>query len=118
MLIAYSGLMESAKVMMRFVQMDLFPNVTPKVVTFGLSDAQARLLLDEATEYCEAHDYIVESQAFPCSAKEGLLPEAKQWEADMIVMGNSARSVLLRHVLGDTALHVMQHANVQFFVCQ
>ena len=55
MLIAYSGLMESAKVMMRFVQMDLFPNVTPKVVTFGLSDAQARLLLDEATEYCSAN---------------------------------------------------------------
>ena len=118
MLIAYSGLMESAKAMKRFVQMRLFENVTLKVVIFGGSNETSRSLLADASNYCRAHGYIVESQAFASSAQEGLLPEAKQWEADMIVMGNSARSVLLRHVLGDTALHVMQHANVQFFVCQ
>ena len=110
--------MESAKSMKRFVQMRLFQNVTLKVVTFGGSDESSRALLDGATEYCRAHGYVVESQAFASSAQEGLLPEAKQWEADMIVMGNSARNVLLRHVLGDTALHVMQHADVPLFVCQ
>ena len=117
-LIAYSGSMESAKAMKRFVQLELFRSVTLKVVTFGNSNANARLLLDGATEFCHAHGYVVESQTLPGSAKDGLLIEAKQWEADMIVLGNSARSVLLRHVLGDTALHVMQHADVPLFVCQ
>ena len=117
-LIAYSGSMESATAMKRFVQMQLFPDVTLKVVTFGGSNETSRSLLEDAADYCHAYGHVVENQALPGLAKEGLLPEATQWKADMIVMGNSARNVLLRHVLGDTALHVMQHADVPLFVCQ
>ena len=54
----------------------------------------------------------------PGSPKERLLPEAADWEADMIVIGNSARSLLSRKLFGETALHVIRNADRPLFLCQ
>jgi hypothetical protein len=49
-LIAYSGSMESAKTMKRFVQMRLWPDAKLKIVTFQSSEDKARRLLHDASE--------------------------------------------------------------------
>ena len=117
-LIAYSGSMESAKTMKRFVQLRLWPDAKLKIVTFqGLED-KARRLLSDASEYCWAHGFHVESESNPGSPKEFLLPMATLWQADMIVLGNSARSLLLKRVLGETALHIIRNAERPLFLCQ
>jgi len=117
-LIAYSGTMESAKAMKRFVQLGLWPSARLKIMTFGVTDVEGRQLTADAADYCHAHGYTVDSQSNPGEARHLLMAAATLWQADMIVMGNSARSVLLRQVLGDTLQDVLQHADIPLFLAQ
>jgi len=117
-LIAYSGSMESAKTMKRFVQMRLWPDAKLKIVTFQSSEEKARRLLHDASEYCSAHGYHVEHESKIGSPKDRLLPLATQWQADMIVLGNSAGHLLTKRLLGETALHIIRNADQPLFLCQ
>ena len=117
-LIAYSGSMESAKTMKRFVQLRLWPDVKLKIVTFQSSEDKTHQFLYDASEYCRAHGFHVESDSNPGSPKDFLLPMATLWQADMIVLGNSARTLLMKRVIGETALHIIRHADRPLFLCQ
>lgn len=117
-LIAYSGSMESAKTMKRFVQMRLWPDAKLKIVTFQRSEEKARQLLHDASEYCRAHGFTVESESNPGSPKDLLLPLATKWQADMLVLGNSAGHLLTKRLLGETALHIIRNADRPLFLCQ
>ena len=117
-LIAYSGSMESAKAMKRFVQMRLWPDAELKVMTFNPSYERAHELLSAAEEYCRVHGFKVCHQSNAGDPKMLLLPAATLWQADMIVMGNSARSVLMRRVLGDTLRTTLTETKVPLFLAQ
>lgn len=117
-MIAYSGSMESAKAMKRFIQLSPWPEVKLKIVTFERSEEEARQLLYDAAEYCRAHGFIVEAESNPASPKDLLLPMATLRQADMIVMGNSARSLLTRRILGETSLYIIRNADRPLFLCQ
>ena len=117
-LIAYNGSMESAKAMKRFVQMRLWPQAELKLMTFHPSDRQAYELLFAAEEYCRAHGFRVCHESNPGDPKVLLLPAATLWQADMIVMGNSARSVLLRKLVGDTLLTTLAETKIPLFLAQ
>jgi nucleotide-binding universal stress UspA family protein len=117
-LIAYSGSMESAKTMKRFVQLRLWPDAKLKIVTFQKSEDKAQQLLYDASEYCRAHGFHVDRESNPGSTKDILLPMATLWQADMIVLGNSARSLLMKRVLGETALHIIRNADRPLFLSQ
>ena len=117
-LIAYSGSMESAKTMKRFVQLCLWPDAKLKIVTFQSSEDKAQRLLFDASEYCRAHGFSVVCESNPGSPKDFLLPIATYWQADMIVLGNSARNLLVKRVIGETALHVIRNADRPLFLCQ
>lgn len=117
-LIAYSGSMESAKAMKRFAQLRLFPDAQLKIVTCESSEEVGQRLLKDAADYCAAHGFSVECQVSPDSPKTFLLEEASRWQADLIVMGNSARSVLLRKILGDTLLTMLRHTPIPLFLAQ
>jgi nucleotide-binding universal stress UspA family protein len=117
-LIAYSGSMESAKAMKRFVQMRLWPDVHLKIFTFHPSDDKANELLRDAEDYCRGHDFNVCQESNPGDPNVLLLAAAALWRADMIVMGNSARSIMLRKVLGDTLLETIRHTKIPLFLAQ
>jgi len=117
-LIAYNGSMESAKAMKRFVQMRLWPGAELKIVTFHSSDDKAYELMRAAEDYCQSHGFKVCHQSNPGDPKLLLLTAATLWQADMIVMGNSARSVLLRKVLGDTLLATLRDTQIPLFLAQ
>lgn len=117
-LIAYNGSMESAKAMKRFVQMRLWPGASLKIVTFHPSDDKAYELMRAAEDYCRSHGHSVCHQSNPGDPKVLLLAAATLWQADMIVMGNSARSVLLRKVLGDTLLGTLRDTQIPLFLAQ
>ena len=117
-LIAYSGSMESAKAMKRFVQMRLWPGVQLKIFTFHSLDDKADELMRDAEDYCRGHDFNVCQEFNPGDPKVLLLAAATLWRADMIVMGNSARSILLRKALGDTLLETLRNAKIPLFLAQ
>lgn len=117
-LIAYNGSMDSAKAMKRFVQMRLWPNVELKILAFHPSDEKAREMMLPAEDYCRAHGFRVCQQSNPGDPKSLLLAATALWRADMIVMGNSARSALVRKVLGDTLLETLRHTTIPLFLAQ
>lgn len=117
-LIAYSGSMESAKAMRRFVQLNLWPNVRLRIVHFGKSDDSTAQLLKDASDYCRDHGYLNETELVEQSAREHLIEYAQQNDMDLIVMGNSIRNLLFRHLLGDTVLNVIQQSDRPLFLAQ
>lgn len=117
-LIAYSGSMESAKSMRRFVQMRLWPDVRLEIVHFSKDEAPGRQLLRDAADYCRSHGYETETRLIPEDAKNGILVEARRVGADIVVMGNSLRSLMFRQILGDTVLATIQNADRPLFLAQ
>lgn len=117
-LICYSGSMESAKTMKRFVELRLWPEAEVRIVTFDRPEGEAQELLADAAAYCRAHGFEAQTEYVPDSPRHRLLPYAQQWNADLLVVGNSARSLLLQRVLGETALEVMHHADRPLFLAQ
>jgi hypothetical protein len=59
-LVAYSGSMESAKAMKRFVQMRLWPEAKLQVIIFDNLGNEARQLVTDAADYCRAHRFETE----------------------------------------------------------
>jgi len=118
-LIAYSGSMESAKSMRRFVQLGLWPDAQCRVVTFQQgATSEGAALPRNAAEYCRAHGLHVEEDFVEGPAKPDILGYAAEWGADLIVIGNSARSVILKKVFGDTAKHTIRLSDRPLFLCQ
>ncbi len=117
-LIAYSGSMESATAMKRFVQMRLWPDAELRVVTFHPETDIAFDLLREAEDYCRSHGFSVCHYSDQGTPEGQLLAAAKMWQADMIVMGNSARNVLLRKLLGDTLTATLHSTDIPLFLAQ
>ena len=117
-LISYSGSMESAKAMKRFVQMRLWENLQLRLVTYDKGADEARELLRDAASYCWAHGYNVETEHLSAPAVNGLLEDAASWKADIVVLGNSARRLLFRRVLGETVLRLIRESEVPLFLAQ
>jgi nucleotide-binding universal stress UspA family protein len=117
-LIAYSGSMESAKTMKWFVQLGLWPKAQVRIVTFEHQADLAEQLVGDAADYLRKHGFEPEEAYSPEAPKHHLLPYAAQWGADLIVAGNSAKNLLLRRALGETALTLMTTADRPLFLAQ
>lgn len=117
-LIAYSGSMESAKAMRRYVQLSPWQNVQLRVVHFGRSGDDTEQLLEDAGEYCRDHGFNAETELVDKSAKDHLIEYAQQHDMDLIVMSNSIRNLILRHLLGDTALNAIRQSDRPLFLAQ
>jgi len=117
-LLAYSGSMESAKAIRRFMQMHLWPDLSIKVVTFEHSPEVARELVTEVAGYCHAYGFEAEVEHIAGSAQQLLLQHATDWNADLIVVGNSIKHYWLKKLLGETAMHVIRNTEVPLFLSQ
>lgn len=117
-MIAYSGSVESASTLKRFIQLRLWPDVHIKLVTFSDDADRGERLLADAAHYCRSHGYGPELEVVPGAPKHQLLDHAQAWHADLLVVGNSAQSLLRRRLFGETALHVVRHAELPLFLSQ
>jgi nucleotide-binding universal stress UspA family protein len=117
-LIAYSGSMESAKAMRRYVQFNPWEDARLRVVHFGKGGNDTEQLLEDAAEYCRDHGFITETELVDNSPKDHLIEYAQQNEMDLIVMGNSIRNLLFRHLLGDTVLNAIRQSDRPLFLSQ
>jgi nucleotide-binding universal stress UspA family protein len=116
--IAYSGSMESAKTMKWFVQLGLWPKAQVRIVAFEHQADVAEQLVGDAADYLRKHGFEPEEAYSPESPRHHLLPYAAEWGADLIVAGNSAKNLLRRRMLGETALTLMTTADRPLFLAQ
>jgi len=117
-LIAYSGSMESAKAMKRFVEMRLWPAAQIRIVCFEDGRGLARQFVADAADYCRSHGFEAETESISGSPKDHLLNYMRNWGADLTVVGNSAQNLILRRIFGETALNVIRNADQPLFLAQ
>ena len=118
-LVAYSGSMESAKTLRRFVQLSLWPIAQVRILHFsGNRHLEGSDLVDDAARYCATHGLEVDTEVRTGAANHQLLQAADDWHADMIVMGNSGRRLLVRRLFGETMLQTVREAELPLFLCQ
>lgn len=119
-LIAYSNSVESAKTMRRFAQLSHLLAPRAEVQVVGVAKARDEMLepLSLAGEYLKAHGLEPEIKCVEGDPRMGVLQAAEEWRADLIVLGNSAKSLLRKQVFGETALHTISHADVPLFLSQ
>jgi nucleotide-binding universal stress UspA family protein len=117
-LVAYNGSRASAKTLRQFIQLRPWPDTQLRIVTFGDVNEPPEELLANAAAYCRAHGVDPEVEHLSGSPKDQLLAHAAEWEADLIVMGNSRQTFLLRNFFSETMLHIMQNADQPLFLSQ
>ena len=117
-LVAYSGSIESARTIRLCNQLDLWPDAEWKVIHIGKRSGDAPVLLSDIRDYFAVHDRKVEIEFVDGSPKNVLLPYSEDWGADLLVVGNSAKSLFRRRVFGETALKVMRESNIPLFLSQ
>ncbi len=115
-LVALSGSIESAKTLKGFVRTRIWPEADLKVITCDKKSDAARDLLGQAARYCRAHGFLVETEHLVGPPRETILAHAEQCGADLIVLGSSVRSYLIRKIFGETACHVIEHADRPLFL--
>lgn len=117
-LLAYSGSAESAKTIKRFLQSQLWPNVELRILTCKPASSDAMSLLADMAAYCRAHGIEPDLEHSDASPKQHILAVAHAWNADLIVLGNGARSLWFNRAVGSTALHVVQNADRPLYLAQ
>ena len=117
-MIAYSGSPESARTMRQFASYNLWPDAHVKVVHFGTSADKAHLLLAEARAYLERFGFRIETELVDGSPVRNLQAVAHDWGANVLVLGNSAKSMLRRRVMGDTAIASLRDGKLPVFLSQ
>ena len=115
---AYSGSMESAATLRRFMQLCPYRDVEICIATFEMEEERGLRLLKHAAKYCQRYGVKTETLYVPKTASEHLLVEAERWKADLIVLGNSAKNLLLRRVFGETALNTICKSELPLFLSQ
>ena len=85
---------------------------------FKEGPGREQFLLKDAAEFCAAHGFDVKTDALEGKARSDLLPFVRENDADLIVMGNSVNSALLRRLMGDTVLETIKSADRALFLSQ
>ncbi len=117
-LIAMSGSMESAKTTRHFLQLNPWPQARLRMVHFQSGKEEDAFLLNKAADYCQAHGFEVVTELVEGNPRSELLAYAKAHDVDLIVMGNSSRSIIKRSLLGDTVLETIHSADIPLFLSQ
>lgn len=117
-LVAYNGSVESAQAMKSFVQKRMWPDAELRIVAFRSVRKKADALLADASTYCRAHGYHVETDFIDSSARDHMATYAAGWDTDLVVMGSTSRARLFKQVLGDTALRMLQTAEIPLYLAQ
>lgn len=117
-LIAYSGSAESARTIRQFAQLHhMWDDLTAHVVHFGREIGSSEQMLRDTANYLSDHGLDATTEAVDDSPKR-LLAYAADWDADLIVMGNSNRNLLMKRVFGDTALLAIRESAIPLFLSQ
>lgn len=112
-LMAYSGSLESARSMKRFVQMQ--PCETAQIAVAVLGRGDARILLAEADQLCRAHGLEVELLHDARDSSQ-LAQVAREWKADLVVIGTGRRRSTLRDIFGEAGMRLVDSADCDLFI--
>lgn len=117
-LIAQSAAIDSARTLKRFVRFRPWPDMSLKIVAFRDAESDPSSLLTDASHYCRRHGVEPEVEVLDGPICQELLHQALEWDADLIVIGNSDHSRLSRWFFGGTVMDIIRESDRSLFLSQ
>ncbi len=117
-MIAYNGTIEAGKAMRRLIHLRVWPDAQFKIVCFEIPEDEARILLTDAARYCQAHGVTPETEYMAESPRKKLLEAARDWGADLIAIGASARPRLMHRIVDDVPHTLIKSSDRHLFLAQ
>lgn len=116
-LVAYDGSPAAARALKTFAQAKIWPDAEVRVVNFGNRAEAGEKLIEEALDILRSAGVAKASGEFVKGrVTPGLASYADSYDADVIVVGNKARSFLLRHVVHDTTRDLIKNGARSLFM--
>lgn len=116
-LAALSGSTVSAKVFKRFCQMKPWGTLPIDLVHVSRNEVEGRRLLERSAAFAAGHGMVVEQQIVrPGNPSRVILETAADTGADVIVLGDSSRSLVARRCVGDVALDALRNSELPLFL--
>lgn len=115
-LLAYDGTVESAAAIRRFAAHRLFEGAEIRIAAFGRTSEEARVLMQEVAGYCHAQGLEPEWGCLHGSLRRLLPHYARQWQADLVVLGSPPTRGLGRRLVRPVAAQMLRSADCAVYL--
>jgi nucleotide-binding universal stress UspA family protein len=107
-LLTYDGSEASGRAIRSFLSQGICTDAEHRLLAVGETDEAARQSLREMADYCLARRRQLETGCISGKLRRVLLPYAKKWNADLIVVGIANGNHWVRWIMGHPALEVLK----------
>jgi nucleotide-binding universal stress UspA family protein len=107
-LLVYDGSEAAGRAIRSFLNQGIFISAEHRLLAIGGSESAARDSLRNMADYCCSRRRELETGYAHGTLRRVLLPYAKKWQADLIVMGVEPGNRLLRWMFGSPAADVLK----------
>ena len=114
-LMVHDGTQAAARAIKLFIGQNLFPEAECRLLAVGATEKQARKHLSDMADYCLAYRRDLELGFARGSLRRVLLPYAKKWQADLMVLGVTRGNRVLSRLLGDVARDILTMSNCALY---
>lgn len=114
-LLAYDGSEASGRAIRSYLNLEAWPNAAVRLLATGDDDSSARAALHEMADYCAVRCGHVETGCLRGKMRRILLPYAKKWQADLIVLGFPRSYPLVRRMAGAAAIRLADKLHCGLF---
>lgn len=115
-LLVYDGSESSARVIRTFLTQKPVRNAHCRLLGVGAAADPSSKLLLSMREYCEARHDDLEVGRLPGSLRKVLIPYARKWAPDVVVMGVPRSMGLWRRIRGHVALDFLHHTQFDLYL--
>lgn len=114
-LLVCDGTPASSRAIRTFFQQGLFAEADKRLLSIGNDEAEATETLAEMVGYCCNNGAFLETGYLCGSARKVLLPYAKKWRADLVVLGVTRGNRMLRRLFGKTAGDILKKSELALY---
>jgi nucleotide-binding universal stress UspA family protein len=114
-LLVGDGSPASVRAIRQFVQQKLLPGAELRLVAIGPNESQARATLREMSDYGRSHQLTFEAGWLCGTPRRAIVPYARKWSADLVVLGVPRTSRVVRRLLGDAALSILRSTELALY---
>jgi hypothetical protein len=114
-LLVSDGAGASARAIREFLRQNLFPEAELRLLAIGTTEQRARNSLREMFDYCRGRRAAMESGWICGSPQKVVVPYALKWGADLVVLGVTRKSRMVRRLFGEPAQRLLEDTNLAFY---
>jgi nucleotide-binding universal stress UspA family protein len=114
-LLVSDGTGAAARAIREFLRQNLIPEADLRLLAVGSTEQRARNSLREMVDYCRSRRATIESGWICGSPRNVVIPYALKWGADLVVLGVSRKSRMVRRLFGDPAQRILEDTNLALY---